>query len=138
MYEQVETGPLYERAVQLMTQYRRTAARMGNTRGRRLGQLDRQLERIGENLGEALSELTDQERTAISCWRPSIVPDTYEVDYEALTARPYVSIRTIERVEEEYDVVELKKMKRRGRGDHGDHGDQERLKAFISKLHERL
>lgn len=100
-----------------------------------MGQLDRQLERLGERISEALSELSDQERMAISCWRAGIMPDTYEVDHDEITARPYVSMRKIERVIEEHDVAELKEMTRR---DRGDHDDQQRLKAFISKLNEWL
>lgn len=111
---------------------------MGNTRGRRLGKLDRQLEQTGERISEALSELSDTERMAISCWRAGIMPDTYEVDHEALTARPYVSIRTIERVEEEYDVVERRELVRQSKKEAAEAGDSGLLKAFISKLNERL
>ena len=108
MYEQVKTGPLYEEAVQRMSTYRSIAARMGNARRTTQGKLDRQLEKLGERIAEALSELSYQERIALDCWQDSIMPDTYEVDHDAITAKPYVSIRKIERITEEYDVDERK------------------------------
>lgn len=108
MYDVVETGPLYEEAVQRMSTYRSIAARMGNARRTTQGKLDRQLERIGELIGETLGQLTDDERMALNCWQDSIMPDTYEVDDDAITAKPYVSIRKIERMTEEYDEDERK------------------------------
>ena len=108
MYEQVETGPLYDKAVQLLTTYRSVAARMGNARRSTQGKLDRRLEKLGERIGEALSELSHLELMALDCWQHGIMPDTYEVDHAAITAKPYISIRKIERMTEEYDVDERK------------------------------
>ena len=68
MYEQVETGPLYDKAVQLMETYRSLAARMENAKAGTQGKLDRQLERLSENTTERLGELTDMERSALTCW----------------------------------------------------------------------
>jgi hypothetical protein len=47
MYEQVETTPLYDDAVKLMSSYRSLAARMANARSGNKGKLDRRLERLG-------------------------------------------------------------------------------------------
>lgn len=108
MYDVVETGPLYDKAVQLLTTYRSVAARMGNARRTTQGKLDRRLEKLGERIGEALSELSHLELMALDCWKYGIMPDTYEVDHAAITAKPYVSIRKVERMVEEYDVDERK------------------------------
>jgi len=108
MYEQVETGPLYDKAVQLMATYRSIAARMENAKAVTQGKLDRQLERLNEKIGERLGELTDMERIALTCWQDSIVPGTYEVDHAEITAKPYISIRKISRWDEEYDVAAKK------------------------------
>ena len=108
MYEQVETGPLYDKAVQLMATYRSLAARMGNAKAGTQGKLDRQLERLKELIGERLGELTDMERSALTCWQYGVVPGTYEVDHAEITDRPYVSIRKIDRWNEEYDVTAKK------------------------------
>ena len=108
MYEQVETGPLYDKVVQLMATYRSIAARMENAKAVTQGKLDRQLERLNEKIGERLGELTDMERIALTCWQDSIVPGTYEVDHAEITDRPYVSIRKIDRWNEEYDVTAKK------------------------------
>jgi hypothetical protein len=75
---------------------------------------------------------------ALTCWKDSIMPDTYEVDHDAITDRPYISIRKVERVDEEYDVDELREMKRLSKQEAAEEGDRSRLKAFISKLNERL
>jgi hypothetical protein len=115
VYEQVETGLLYDKAVQLMTTYRSTAARMGNAHRATQGTLDKQLIKLSEQISEALSELTDMERMALDCWQDGVVDDTYEIDHDAITAKPYVSIRKIERVTEEYDVDERKEQLRRDR-----------------------
>lgn len=106
MYEVMETGPLYDKAVQLMSTYRSVAARIGGAKASTQGKLDRRLERLGEQIGECLGELTDQELQALDCWKPGIMRDTYEVDYDAITERPYISIRKIMRWDEEYDVAE--------------------------------
>ena len=54
MYEHFETGPLYEKMVQLMSTYRSLAARLQNARPRTQGKLDKQLIRLDERIGEAL------------------------------------------------------------------------------------
>ena len=108
MYEHVETGPLYDNAVQLMTTYRSLAARMENAKAGAQGELDRQLERLSERIGERLGELTDMERSALTCWQGGVVPGAYELDHAEITDRPYISIRKISRWEEEYDVAAMK------------------------------
>ena len=106
MYEVMETGPLYDKAVQLMSTYRSVAARIGGAKASTQGKLDRRLERLGEQISECLGELTDQELQALDCWKPGIMRDTYEVDHDAITERPYISIRKVQRYDEEYDVAE--------------------------------
>jgi hypothetical protein len=112
MYEQVETGPLYDKAVQLMSTYRSVAARMENAKARTKGKLDRRLERLGEKIGEALGELSDNEMMALDCWQHGFMPDVYEVDHAAITRKPYVSIRKVERWDEEYDIEDHRAAKR--------------------------
>lgn len=107
MYEQVSTGPLYDKAVQLLSTYRSVAARMGNARSSTQGKLDRRLEQLGERVAETLSELTDDELMALDCWKDGVLPGLYEVDHAALVEKPYVSIRKITRWTEEYDVADL-------------------------------
>jgi hypothetical protein len=107
MYEQVSTGPLYDKAVQLLSTYRSIAARMGNARSSTQGKLDRRLEQLGERVAETLSELTDDELMALDCWKDGVLPGLYEVDNAALVEKPYVSIRKITRWTEEYDVADL-------------------------------
>jgi hypothetical protein len=107
MYEQVSTGPLYDKAVQLLSTYRSIAARMGNARSSTQGKLDRRLEQLGERVAETLSELTDDELMALDCWKDGVLPGLYEVDHAALVEKPYVSIRKITRWTEEYDVADL-------------------------------
>lgn len=126
MSDQVKTGPLYDKAVQSLGTYRSVAARLGNARTATQGKLDRRLEKLGEQISETLAQLTDIERSALTCWRDGLMPDTYEVDHDAITDRPYVSIRRIERVTEDFDAVE---------DQHKvvDDGDRSRLKAFVSK-----
>jgi hypothetical protein len=106
MYEQVDTGPLYDQAVQLLSTYRSVAARMANAKPRTQGKLDRRLERLGEQIAERLGELTELERMALTGWRDGIIAGTYEVDHEALMAQPYESIRRIDRWTEEYDPAD--------------------------------
>ena len=106
MYEQVDTGPLYEQAVQLLSTYRSVAARMAKANPRTQGKLDRRLERLGEQIAERLGELTDLERMALTGWRDGIIAGTYEVDHEALMEQPYESIRRIDRWTEEYDPAD--------------------------------
>ena len=107
MYEQVSTGPLYDKAVQLLSTYRSVAARMGNARSSTQGKLDRRLEQLGERIAETLSELTDSERMALDCWRDGVLPGLYEVDHAAIVEKPYVSIRKTTRWTEEYDVADM-------------------------------
>ena len=94
MYDEVSTGPLYDKAVQLLSTYRSVAARMSNARSSTQGKLDRR-------------ELTDDELMALDCWKDSVVPGLYEVDHAALVEKPYVSIRKITRWPEEYDVADM-------------------------------
>ncbi|EDM69427.1 hypothetical protein RAZWK3B_12589 [Roseobacter sp. AzwK-3b] len=104
MYEQVETGPLYDKTVKLLSTYRSIAARMTNAKVSTQGKLDRRLEALAERIAESLSELTTMEREALTCWKHSSVFDgQYEVDYDAIIERPYVSIRRIDRWDEEQD-----------------------------------
>ena len=107
MYEQVSTGPLYDKAVQLLSTYRSVAARMGNARSSTQGKLDRRLEKLSERISETLSELTDNELMALDCWRDGVLPGLYEVDHTAIVEKPYVSIRKITRWTEEYDVSDM-------------------------------
>ena len=107
MYEQVSTGPLYDKAVQLLSTYRSVAARMGNAKSSTQGKLDRRLEQLSERISEALGELTDNELMALDCWRDGMLPGLYEVDHAAIVEKPYVSIRKITRWTEEYDVSDM-------------------------------
>ena len=107
MYEQVSTGPLYDKAVQLLSTYRSVAARMGNARSSTQGKLDRRLEKLSERISETLGELTDNELMALDCWRDGMLPGLYEVDHAAIVEKPYVSIRKITRWTEEYDVADM-------------------------------
>ena len=84
MYDEVSTGPLYGKAVQLLSTYRSLAARMSNARSSTQGKLDRRLEHLGERIAETLSELTDSERMALDCWRDGVLPGLYEVDHAAI------------------------------------------------------
>jgi len=110
MYEHFDTGPLYEKMVQLMSTYRSLAARLQNARPRTQGKLDKQLTRLDERIGEALGELSDNERMALTCWRDGVIDGGYELDHEELTERPYVSIRRVERWTEEYSLDERKQI----------------------------
>lgn len=106
MYEQVETGQNYDKVAQLLATYRGLAARMANARSRTQGKIDRRLEQLGENIGIALEELTDMERMALTCWKEGVTKGTYEVDVDEITAKPYVSIRRVDRWTEEHDLTE--------------------------------
>ena len=107
MYDEVSTGPLYDKAVQLLSTYRSVAARMGNARSSTQGKLDRRLEKLSERISETLSELTDNELMALDCWKDGVLPGLYEVDHTAIVEKPYVSIRKITRWTEEYDVADM-------------------------------
>lgn len=100
------TGPLYERAVELLGKYRQLAARMPNAKAKTAVQLDRTLERLGEGISELLEELTDDERMALFGWKNGILPNSYEVDHAELMATPYENIRLSRRWTEEVDVGE--------------------------------
>ena len=106
MYEQVETGQNYDKVAQLLATYRGLAARMANARSRTQGKIDRRLEQLGERIGIALEELTDVERMALTCWKEGVTKGTYEVDVDEITAKPYVSIRRVDRWTEEHDLTE--------------------------------
>ena len=131
----VATGPIYDKTIKQMGRYRQTAARMSTARPGTQGKLDKRLERLGEHIGELLGELNDMELSALNFWRESITPDTYEIDHDAITARPYDSIRRVERIQEEYDIGELKAAERAERDQvtTTPHFTAE-LKAFLSKL----
>ena len=107
MYDEVSTGPLYDKAVQLLSTYRSVAARMGNARSSTQGKLDRRLEQLSERISEALGELTDNELTALDCWKDGVLPGIYEVDHTAIVEKPYVSIRKILRWTEEHDLADM-------------------------------
>jgi hypothetical protein len=136
MYEVMETGPLYDKAVQLMSTYRSVAARMGGAKASTQGKLDRRLERLQESISERLSELSVQEREALDCWKYGILPDTYEVDHDAITERPYVSIRKVRRYDDEYDVAERRALlkKEDTRTDEQKARDSEQLRKFLNNL----
>ena len=140
MYDVVETGPLYDEAVQRMSTYRSIAARMGNARSGTIGKLDRQLERIGELIGVILSELTDDERMALNCWQDGVIDGSYMIDHDAIIDRPYVSIRKVERWTDEYDVDERKAQIKQAELEQqqDDTAGKARLKSFINKLNEKL
>ena len=105
-YEQIETGQNYDKVAQLLATYRGLAARMANARARTQGKIDRRLEQLGERIGIALEELTDIERMALTCWKEGVTKGTYEVDVDEITAKPYVSIRRVDRWTEEHDLTE--------------------------------
>lgn len=131
----VATGPIYDKTVKQMGLYRQMAARMSTARPGTQGKLDKRLERLGEHISQLLGELDGMELSALSFWRESITPDTYEIDHDAITARPYDSIRRVERIQEEYDIRELKAAERAERDQvtTTPHFTAE-LKAFLSKL----
>jgi len=106
MYEQVDTGPIYDELVQWMGTYRSLQARMFGAKYGTQKKIDNTLEGLGERIDERIAELTDQERSALDCWQNGIMPGVYEMDREALMERPYRSIRLIMRWDEEYDIQE--------------------------------
>ena len=105
MYEQVDTGPIYDELVQWMGTYRSLQARMFGAKYGTQKKIDNTLEGLGERIDERIAELTDQERSALDCWQNGIMPGVYEMDREALMERPYRSIRLIMRWDEEYDIA---------------------------------
>ena len=134
MYEQVKTGPLYDKVVRSMSTYRSVAARMQNAKASTRGKLDRRLERLAEKIGEQLSELSGNELQALTCWKDGIMAGVYEVDHDEITSKPYVSIRRVDRWDEEYDVAERKALMQAD--DESDSAQQEavaaKLRAFLS------
>ena len=134
MYEQMETGPLYDKVVRSMSTYRSVAARMQNAKASTQGKLDKRLESLGEKIAEQLAELSGSELEALECWKHGIMPDQYEIDHDAITAKSYISIRKIERWDEEYDVAERKAMLKAAdeRDDTQKEADDAKLRAFLS------
>ena len=129
MYEQVKTGPLYDKVAQLMATYRSVAARMQNAKASTQGKLDRRLERLAEQISERLEELTDQERIALCCWQAGKMPGTFEIDHAEITERPYVSIRKISRWTEVIDRAEEREAERST-----DNTSSGKLKDFLKTL----
>jgi hypothetical protein len=70
--------------------------------------LDVQIERLNELIGERLGELTHMERSALTCWQDGSLPGTYELDHQAITERPYISIRKVQRWDEVQDADQTK------------------------------
>ena len=134
MYGQVETGPLYDRAVQLMSTYRSVAARMQNAKARTQAKSEKRLEALSEAIAEKLGELTEIERMALDCWKHGVVPGTYEIDHDAITAKPYASIRKTERWTEVIDrTQEHEAMK-----DTGGNGDSEKLRGLLKSFQDDI
>ena len=104
MYEQVDTGPIYDELVQWMRNYRSLQARMWSAKDSTQKKIDDTLETLGERIDERINELTDNERMALDCWKHGILPGIYEMDREALMQKPYVSIRKVERWDEEHHI----------------------------------
>ena len=107
MYEQVDTGPIYDELVQWMRTYRSLQARMWSAKNSTQKKIDDTLETLGERIDERINELTDIERTALDCWKDGILPGIYEMDREALMQKPYVSIRKIQRWDEEHHIDDV-------------------------------
>jgi len=132
MYEQVETGPIYDKAVKLLSTYRSIAARMTNAKVSTQGKLDRRLEALAERIEESLSELTNMERAALTCWKHSSVFDgEYEVDHDAIIERPYVSIRRIDRWDELQDDTDAEPEMSAEEQEAKRKRDKAKLEAFL-------
>jgi len=132
MYEQVETGPIYDKAVKLLSTYRSIAARMTNAKVSTQGKLDRRLEALAERIEESLSELTNMERAALTCWKHSSVFDgEYEVDHDAIIERPYVSIRRIDRWDERQDDTDAEPEMSAEEQEAERKRDKAKLEAFL-------
>ena len=131
MYEQVKTGPLYDEVVQWISTYRSLTARMGGAKYSTQKKLDNTLESLGERIDERLNELTDQELSALSCWKSSILPNTVELDREALMEQPYCSVRLIQRWDEVYDVDELRNQQQEEDARLDDRPVSKVLEAFL-------
>ena len=102
----VSTGALYEETVRAMSTYRSMAARMHNANTKTQAKLDNAMILLSERIGELLRQLTDTERSALSCWQNGTIPNTYCVDHDALRTKPYISIRRIERIYEAEDICD--------------------------------
>jgi len=61
---------------------------MASAKSRTQGKLDRRLESLGDKIAEQLSELSGNELQALTCWKDGIMPDTYEIDHDAITEKP--------------------------------------------------
>lgn len=107
MYEQVDTGPIYDELVQWMGTYRSLQARMFGAKYGTQKKIDNTLEGLGERIDERIAELTDQERSALDCWQNGIMPGVYEMDREALMEKPYRSLRLIVRWDDDNDTHEM-------------------------------
>ena len=107
MYEQVETGPLYDEVVQWMGKYRSLQARLFSAKHNTQKKLDHTLDGLGERIDERLNELSDEQRSALDCWKSGILPGTYEFDKERLMEKPYCSIRLIHRWDEVQDLDDI-------------------------------
>jgi uncharacterized protein YqgV (UPF0045/DUF77 family) len=101
MCEVLQTGPDYDDIVKLMQKYRRLAARSGSFKHSTEIRVDKRLDDIWEDMNLKINALTDAERSALTCWKTSTLRDAYEIDYDELMQKPYVSIRKVERVVEE-------------------------------------
>ena len=87
-----------------MRTYRSLQARMWSAKDSTQKKIDDTLETLGERIDERITELTDNERMALDCWKHGILPGIYEMDREALMQKPYVSIRKVERWDEEHHI----------------------------------
>ena len=132
MYEQVDTGPIYDELVQWMGTYRSLQARMFGAKYGTQKKIDNTLEGLGERIDERIAELTDQERSALDCWQNGIMPGVYEMDREALMERPYRSIRLIMRWDEEYDIQERKAAEQQNDDSALDEQTNRQLAAFLN------
>ena len=132
MYEQVDTGPIYDELVQWMGTYRSLQARMFGAKYGTQKKIDNTLEGLGERIDERIAELTDQERSALDCWQNGIMPGVYEMDREALMERPYRSIRLIMRWDEEYDIQERMAAEQQNDDSALDEQTNRQLAAFLN------
>jgi hypothetical protein len=107
MYEQVDTGPIYDELVQWMGTYRSLQSRMFGAKHSTQKKIDNTLEGLGERIDERITELSEQERSALDCWQEGIISGVYEMDREALMEKPYRSIRLIVRWDDENDTHEM-------------------------------
>ena len=132
----MKTGPEYDDIVELMQNYRRLAARTGSRKHSTEVKLHNRLDDIWEDMNLKLNELTDEERAALNCWKSSILPNTYEIDYDQLMSKPYVSIRKVERATEERYVKKADQDAENARIDAAlkDKKGTERVRALLDIL----